>query len=307
MKPKYEEKTYENYFNTELSQRSSVYFPFGQIQEGSIGADSSAYSENQALWSYLGYPQELGEMLGGVELPEIAHHMNEKLKTEINNIPRIKANLFFQYKRPEVIKTSKGSEWHHWKQKYYRYNIYKEQQEILEEIAKVFGDRALVIYASPAIETVDDLVAAMINREIIETTNFRPAIDLSKHHRNTYIKSGTHSIACSEPEQLENFNLLTQIQMLHANRQQSKADDVVRLSRDIQKIVKKTDIGNAFHKKMETYRERYSKTPTLFALISMGVFRELSGIQWTMVTENRNPSPKRFLLRKRPNSTEPNF
>jgi hypothetical protein len=49
MKPRFEEKTFESYFNTELDQRASIYFPFGQVQEGGIGADASAMSRSRRL------------------------------------------------------------------------------------------------------------------------------------------------------------------------------------------------------------------------------------------------------------------
>ena len=56
MRVNYEEKTFESYFNNELDSRTSVYFPFGQVQEGSIGADSAAFSKNRRLWWRLGHP-----------------------------------------------------------------------------------------------------------------------------------------------------------------------------------------------------------------------------------------------------------
>lgn len=69
--------------------------------------------------------------------------------------------------------------------------------------------------ASPALENVNDLVDAK-QRKCLENTNFRPATELTGHHRNTYIKAGTYSIACSEPEGMGRFDLLQQLEALKA-------------------------------------------------------------------------------------------
>ncbi len=113
MQPPYEEKTFESYFNSELDQRSSIYFPFGQVQEGGIGADASGFSRNRWFWWHLGYPFIFHVPFGGADIREIAGEMERHLDREINNIPSIKANLLFQYKRPRLITHSRGSEWVH--------------------------------------------------------------------------------------------------------------------------------------------------------------------------------------------------
>lgn len=64
MDAEYEEKTYENYFNAELDRRVEVYFPFGQVQEGGIGADAAAFSSDRWLWGRIGFP--LGHEKKGV-------------------------------------------------------------------------------------------------------------------------------------------------------------------------------------------------------------------------------------------------
>ena len=44
MDARYEEKTFESYFNNELDRKTSIYFPLGQVQEGVLGLDSVAHS-----------------------------------------------------------------------------------------------------------------------------------------------------------------------------------------------------------------------------------------------------------------------
>lgn len=208
MKAEFEEKTYENYFNAELDSKSSIYFPFGQIQEGVIGLDSASNTRNRRLWRALGYPFWFHPHFPGVDLKEVAEEMQRYLGEVINHIPHMKVNLLFQYKRPQFIVSGLGKEWNHWEQSYYRYNIYQKQHKLLVELDKTFGAQALTIYAAPAIYKIDDLVELKKRKQIIEYSNFRKASELTGHKRNTYTRAGNFSIACSEPEKIENFNLI---------------------------------------------------------------------------------------------------
>ena len=67
---RYEEKTFESYFNNELDRKTSIYFPLGQVQEGVLGLDSVAHSRGWFLWRKLGYPFWLSPQFSGVELRE---------------------------------------------------------------------------------------------------------------------------------------------------------------------------------------------------------------------------------------------
>lgn len=289
MQPKYEEKTFESYFNTELDRRASIYFPFGQVQEGGIGADASAFSQNRWLWWRLGYPFLLTPFRG-VDLREVADEMETHIGREIKNIPSIKANLFFQYKRPEFITSKSGSEWPHWNQKYFRYDIYKEQQELLIHLASKFGTKALVLYASPALESVNDLVNAKQRKCLIENTNFRPATELTGHHRNTYIKSGTHSIACSDPERMERFDLLRKLETLSDNINVNNSEGVIETASLVRSVAMRDSIiGAAYRRELNSYTdEGLDSYSLLYSIVSMSVFRELSGIQWVLAIDSND-------------------
>lgn len=289
MQPRYEEKTFESYFNTELDRRASIYFPFGQVQEGGIGADASAFSRSRSLWWRLGYRFLFRLRHDGVDLRDVADKMEMYLGREIKNIPSIKVNLLFQYKRPEFITSMLGSEWSHWKQRYFRYDIYQDQQALLAHLALTFGNKALVLYASPALVDVNDLVDAKKRGCIIENTNFRPASDLSGHHRNTYIKAGTHSIACSEPERLEEFSLLARLDQLEALQVSESSENILQFARVVRTAaIDDGVLGKAYRNEIQAFVdagiERY---PLLFSILSMGIFRELSGVQWVLATNSR--------------------
>lgn len=289
MQPKYEEKTFESYFNTELDRRTSIYFPFGQVQEGAIGADASGFSKSRWLWWLLGYPYLLHLPFEGADLREVANEMEIHLGQEIRNIPSIKANLLFQYKRPELITSTLGSEWPHWNQKYFRYDIYQEQQALLSHLASKFGVKALVLYASPALEDVNDLVDAKKRRRLIENTNFRPASDLTGHHRNTYIRAGKHSIACSEPERMKQFDLLARLEQLENLQPIDSSELIVQFAKEIRTAaMENLALGKAYRSELQGYVEAEIETfPLLFSIVSMKIFRELSGIQWVLATNNQ--------------------
>ncbi|MDE2462478.1 MAG: hypothetical protein KGO02_02000 [Alphaproteobacteria bacterium] len=289
MQPRYEEKTFESYFNTELDRLASIYFPFGQVQEGGIGADASGFFRSRWLWRHLDYPYLFHLPYEGANLREVADEMEKHLGREIKNIPSIKANLLFQYKRPELITSKLGSEWSHWNQKYFRYDIYQEQQVLLAHLALKFGGKALVLYASPALEDVNDLVDAKKRRCLIKNTNFRPASDLTGHHRNTYIKAGTHSIACSEPEWLEQFDLLARLEQLEGSQATENSELIVQFAKEVRAAAMENDtLGKAYQSEIQAYVEaEIERFPLFFSMLSMNIFRELSGVQWVLATNNR--------------------
>lgn len=282
MKAKFEEKTYENYFNAELDKRSEVYFPLGQVQEGSLGFDASSFSKNRKLWKKLGYPFWFHPHFKGLELREIADEMEHHLNRELKHIPKMKANLLFQYKRPEYITVSKGKEWSHWNQPYFRYDIYKEQQDLLMHIHNKFKSNVHVIYASPSITDVNELVKH--RKHILDYSNFAKAADLQGHHRNTYISSGTYSIACSEPEEIENINILKLLESLSV--QSTKIDNInneefiIDFSSKIKNIISEyTYFSEAFNALNEEIAEVQSYK-LFHSFLVMNNYRQLTGNQW---------------------------
>lgn len=287
MSPKYEEKTYESYFNSELDRRSSVHFPFGQVQEGGIGADAAGFSRSYWLWQKLGYPFLPSLRYRGVSLLDLAKEMEFILTRQIKGIPAIKVNLLFQYKRPSWMVSKSATEWPHWRQKYFRYDIDSNQQKLLAQIDSKFGKDVLVLYAAPAIIDVNELVEMQQQDRIIEATNFTLATKLKGHHRNTYISAGTHSIACSEPQRIECFDLLNHLEKLRVNESMSNHDLILRFVTDVRTIgLDNREFGNAFRILLKPFEEVSStEFPIFFSMISMAIFRELSGLQWLISTD----------------------
>lgn len=282
MKAKFEEKTYESYFNNELSRKSDIYFPPGQVLEGSLGFDASSFSRSRRLWRRLGHPFWFSPHFSGIRLRAIADEMEHFLNIELEDIPEMKANLLFQYKRPELITSHLGSEWRHWNRPYFRYDIYSEQQGLLNHIHTRFNSEVLVVYASPCTNDINELVRN--RRNIIENSNFARAVDLQGHHRNTYIQSGTYSVACSEPEKIENINIIDAINKLetteNSQRQQDKRDFLIEFSLRMQSLVNENEyLSNSF-KELNEEVEMVRSYKLFYSLLVMNNFRQLTGSQW---------------------------
>ncbi|HDY7869352.1 TPA: hypothetical protein RQK36_004491 [Vibrio vulnificus] len=282
MKPQFEEKTYESYFNSELDKKASIYFPFGQCQEGYLGVDSSAYVDLVFFSRVLGFPLNPA-LLNGRNMLDIADDMERILKVSIRNMPNIKVNLLLQYKRSDYITSSKGKEWNYWKESYYRYDIYRTQQKLLDELSKSIANQALILYVAPAIFKIDDLIDKKINEKIIENSNFALASKLSTHHRNTYTKSGCYSIACSEPERIEKFNLLSTLERMEVvNGDNSEL--IKQFAEEIKNVIAKNEFyGSAFLTALSQY-EQLREFELLYAHIVIAVLKEITGLNWLVAT-----------------------
>lgn len=283
MRATFEEKTYESYFNSELARQTDIYFPLGQVQEGSLGFDSSALSSNRRLWRRLGYPFWFFPSFAGVELREIADEMEDLLNVTLDNLPPMNSNLLFQYKKPEYISTSRGSEWTHWNEPYFRYDIYQKQQELLMHIYNQFGAKIFIVYASPALHDVNELVDAHLSRKIIDVSNFRKASELNRHHRNTYTQAGTHSIACSEPKEIENFDLIKTINGLNYDSNitdESNRAFILNMRKQIVAIVSENQYYSASFNKLNEQYSKIDRYELLYSHLILNNFRQLTGTQW---------------------------
>jgi hypothetical protein len=280
----FEEKTYESYFNNELDSLSDIYFPFGQVQEGSLGFDSSAFSNNRRLWRWFKHPFWFFPPFKGIELREIANEMEDYLNAEISGIPQMKANLLFQYKRPKYVTSSQAKEWSHWNAPYYRYKLYKEQQDLLMHIDNKFGSKILILYASPAIHDVNDLVDLHQNRQIIKNSNFRKVSELNNHGKNTYNRAGTYSIAFSEPERIENFDLIETLHGFGSEFNQLKAvsnrEFIIDFKNNVVSSINETRYYAESFRKLNKKYEKIAKYELFYSHLVLSNFRLLTGTQW---------------------------
>ncbi len=287
MRIKYEEKTYESYFNSELSQKADIYFPIGQVQEGNFGFDAAYFIKNKKLWEKFGYPYPFWKSwdypFHGVDLEEFANEMEDFLNMELDHLPKMKTNLLFQYKKPVYIFNANGGEWNLWNRPYFRYLIYEEQQNLLMHIHNQFGHNVLVLYAAPAIKSINELVEKYKQQQIIDNSNFTKAVNLNNHKKNTYVKAGNHSIACSEPEKIEKFDLLKQLKIGNKNEysdNENNIEFILNFKNKITNSINENKVyAEPFSKLNENLKE-ISKYKLLHSFLVMQNFKQLTGIQW---------------------------
>lgn len=284
MKPTFEEKTYENYFNGELGNLAEIYFPVGQVQEGFLGFDSTASVRNDFFWPFFHhFPYQIPS---GISLRDIAREMEYSLEDMLRGIPQMTVNILFQYKRSHWMKRRSGGEWHLWQSSYYRYDVYQGQQELLNKIDNQLGNQVLTLYAAPCFHLVAELVEHFSNRTIISNSNFRKASELTGHHRNTFVNSGSHSIACSEPEQLGNFDL---IELLQSYNEQSNKDIDNRsfIVNFRKQLIDTIRLNEKLFILLKQLNEQFSKFEQFELLYSHMVLRNvkmLTGLQWLVKT-----------------------
>ncbi|WP_440117687.1 hypothetical protein [Paenibacillus sp. QZ-Y1] len=287
MRATFEEKTYENYFNTELGKMTQIYFPLGQVSEGKLGFDSSAYSRNIFLWRNLPYRSFFRRNYKGATLREMADMMESYLQVEIKNVPDMKTNLLFQYKKPEYISSKNGKEWNLWGSEYYRYDIDPNQQTLLMNMHTSFKNEVLILYASPALKDVNELVKAYKKKKIIKKSNFTEVHKLNNHHRNTYLKEGKISIACSEPENIENTSLLDLIRKKQEDEESinrrfniDNEEFIVNFVKRMVSVIQEDKIYKSSFRELTEELKEIQEYRLTYSLMNMNVINNLTGLQW---------------------------
>lgn len=285
MDAKFEEKTFEGYLNSELANSSKFFFPFGQVQEGVIGLDAAFYTRSLSLWWQLGMPLRRLFGPGGINLLEIADEMEQFISETASNIPNLRANLLLQYKRPEYISVSSGKEWPFWFKPYFRYRVDDDQHALLSHLAKKFKGSALVLYAAPAAKKVDELVRNHVNGSTLKNTNFTSAERLDGHKVNTYIKSGTYSIACSEPERIGATDIYEAIDAIKAPSEGGNSSSLVIFAEGLSSTLKESSVApsyrQAFRDRLEQLgSDQLADYPLFKAHVEARIFSEVTGTRW---------------------------
>lgn len=193
----FEEKEYEYPLYAELTNGTRHIWTPGQVLEFHLGFDAALRLDRHPLWQTLKRvrppPGVALRDLDGSGLPSVT-------KVEPRRMPDFRANLFLQAKRPVRLKnrtrglgaTKIGSP-------YWRFAVSAEQQCTLEKIAGVMKDRAAVVYAAPAFDTIDALWAAALAGSVASRSTFVEAAEVSGHEHWAYDQAGGQGYACSEP------------------------------------------------------------------------------------------------------------
>jgi hypothetical protein len=195
----FEEKEYEApLYNQLLFGNHNIWTP-GQVFEGKFGIDAALQSLNPLFWKLFGTYIPLGVHLSNFNWGFIWRKLGRN-----RQLPNFSVNLLVQSKRPIVLACARGVIYLHGiRGSFWRFAIKQHQQEILEKIAKELNRKALIIYASPAFDTLEQLFDFTQNYTIIENSSFVKVEKMIGHHHWNYNKPGTQGIALSEPEFIE--------------------------------------------------------------------------------------------------------
>ena len=200
MNAEFEEKTYEQYLNSELVYRRH-FFPPGQVLESIVGFDVALRTSNFTFWKLFPHMFPWWHRMffmypAGTHL---RHEWWEKLEQEIEQFPKFKFNCFIQAKRPSRMVRTDAAEYSSWGEPYFRYDTFSNQQHALESLAQKTSGKAIVVYACPAFHTCGELWNAINSGQLVKRTNFCEVAKLNGHSRYSFVSSGNVGVAHSEP------------------------------------------------------------------------------------------------------------
>jgi len=196
----FEEKDFEAPLYNQLLFGSHNLATPGQVFEGNFGIDAALQALHPLFWDLFGYP----DIPPGVRLNDFRWRFVWRSLGRKRQLPNFSVNLLVQSKRPAVLQRARGALSHLGiRGPFWRFKIREHQQSILEGIARTLGNKALVIYASPAFDTFDELYQYTQNRSIVEKTNYVKVTRMIGHLQWNYNFPGTNGVALSEAEPIE--------------------------------------------------------------------------------------------------------
>lgn len=207
MNVNFSERNFEAYFNSELDYKYGSMsflnpsFTPSPLEEADLGFDKMIYFQKwRVLWpDWMGY---CPRFLNGVTRNNL-----QSLGRRYNEIfPKLKANIFLQYKRPQYLNTSRASEWQSWKKPYYRFSTRDGQHELLVRLDKIAGKKAAVLYVAPVCCSHEQLIDFAKDGLIVENSIKVPAEYLANHKRCTYIDAVSQPKGHSEAVDLPSFD-----------------------------------------------------------------------------------------------------
>lgn len=291
MKCKFEEKQYEQHLNNELLMRQELLYVPGQVLEGQLGFDAAIYSENRHFWRLFDGPGFLWRRWirnnrSGVQL---SVDFWRELEQEVAYFPRFRFNIFVQHKRPEQLSVRTSREWEHWKQPYFRYSLTPHQQKALEQLETATQNNAVVVYASPAFITHEELWDAVAQRRLIETSNFCQPSKLVGHTVYSYIDPGNKGKGHSEPEDIESFSFYDRIRATFdlAEQFNDNREFLVQLGGVLLSSIQNCgDLSKSFNTILNGLTARYDDTFTT-AMARISAFNYVVGTRWLVGIEPR--------------------
>ncbi len=195
---RFEEKQYEQAANIELGVRHTNVFSAGQVMESVLGYDAAAHQPaSSPIWRILRANPRSGIML----VPNLWFRAATQPPSAV--LPTKIISLVLQYKRPEYLSRSNSKQWHYWNQPYFRFDLMDHQQRILEAFESSSEQAVVTRYASPGFWKFAELEDRIMNRMVLEDSNYVRPNRLIGHDCWTYVRCGIRGYANADPEEIE--------------------------------------------------------------------------------------------------------
>lgn len=219
MKFEFEEKDFEAPLYTELLHSSHRIATPGQVFEGRFGIDAALEALNPKLWHLFGYKNPLeGVVLNDFNWGFVWRRLGQK-----RLLPTFSVNLLVQAKRPYIRqRATGGSKAQGMKGVHWCFDVTPHQHSILIKVARRLGQRALVLYASPAFSKLTELYDHTDKKEVVDNSSFVRVLKLEKHQRWAYSAAGTCGVGHSDPENIEDVSFEQMLSELRENRKEDR-------------------------------------------------------------------------------------
>lgn len=218
----FEESEYEAPLYVQLQYASVNVWSPGQVLEAHVGFDHALFTMHPHFWRLQGFAAPPSGVILGAYPP---HHWwkDRQLKRPL---PDFSLNLFIQAKRPLVgSRTTKALKSMGIAGPYWKFIVSKNQQLVLESLAKSTLGDALVCYACAAFDRVSELWAHSRAGSIVAASTFPAANSLHNHDAWYYTTPGCSGVANPTPEKIEDVPLLEQISRLASQRTDGQRRD----------------------------------------------------------------------------------
>lgn len=294
-KAEFDEKQFESSLNQELTTTKAVILSPGTVTENHLGIDAALVTSNRQFWQLFPPlaappPLSLFPFWAGPRGIQLNPAYWLALDQALPHFPRMKFNLFLQYKRPDHIHNKRSSEWATFGRPYFRYDLTPHQQIALERLSSIVGGDALVAYSSPAFSTFTELWHLQSRGKLIANSNFMRAALLRGHKRAAYDGPGAAAKGFSEPENLSGPEFDAELSRLSEHRPATRTNhEFVQRTAD---YVTAAMEGSGFLRISRLGVSQYA-TDDLPAITdafrSIALFCELMDVSWLIGIDDQHP------------------
>lgn len=291
MKCEFSERNYEKSLDFELSTTHQIFSPT-QNQENTLAIDSATISDNSDFWQLWDPNWRTSPSIPrGIDITKDLWKWARGIPKI--HFPKIRANVFLQYKIPEYF-PSHAKEYSYWQHPYFRYYINSHQNRVLSKLENNTTQSAVVVYASPAFWTYDQLMDNCIQRTLVSHSNFVKPSTISGHHCYTYDASGINGQGFSKPEKIKTIDLKNEIDnLLEISQNLEFGITLKKLSSEIVKTVneidaKTNDLDEQFKVNFQKTREYFlqssgKNTDESNHFLNVLSFVYLADLSWVVV------------------------